>query len=517
MLLAHLVEQSARIAATRSRRAKQALVADLLRGCAPDEVRLAVALLAGVLPAGRVGVGGAALREVGASVAPSPAAALSLAGVGDAVARMAALAGRGSAGERRRLLGELFAAATSAEQEFLVRLFAGELRQGAQEGVMEEAIAAASSVDLGTVRRAAMLSGDLGETAAVALAEGAAGLSRFGLRLMQPLRPMLAQPAADLGAALDQLGEAELEWKLDGARVQVHRDGDEVRVFTRQLHDVTAAVPEIVETVRALPAGALVLDGEAIALREDGAPQPFQVSMRRFGRRRDVESLRAELPLSVFFFDALHVDGRDLLAQPAAERALALDALVPAAARVPRLRTAERGAADGFLAEALRRGHEGVMAKDPRAPYEAGRRGGAWLKVKPAQTLDLVVLAAEWGHGRRKQWLSNLHLGARDEERGGFVMLGKTFKGLDDRTLAWQTERLQQLAIGGDGWTVHVRPELVVEIAFSDLQESPRYPGGLALRFARVRRYRADKPATEADTLATVRGMFARQRSRDAP
>ncbi len=326
---------------------------------------------------------------------------------------------------------------------------------------------------------------------------------------------MLAQPAADLPDALERLGEAMLEWKLDGARVQVHRSGDEVRVFTRNLHEVTAAVPEIVETVRSLRVSSLVLDGEAIALREDGAPQPFQVSMRRFTRRLDVDRMRRELPLSGFFFDCLHLDGDDLLSAAAADRVAALDKVLPAAMRVPRLRTAEGAAASAFLAEALRLGHEGVMAKDPEAAYEAGRRGSGWLKVKPAQTLDLVVLAAEWGHGRRRAWLSNLHLGARDPEHGGFVMLGKTFKGLDDATLAWQTERLRELAIGDEGFVVHVRPELVAEIAFSDLQESPRYPGGLALRFARLRRYRTDKTAADADTIATVRALFARQRGVD--
>jgi len=275
---------------------------------------------------------------------------------------------------------------------------------------------------------------------------------------------------------------------------------------------VTAAVPEIVEAVLALPLATAVLDGEALVMRADGAPQPFQVSMRRFTRRLEVERLRRELPLSVYFFDCLHLDGADLLAAPAAERAAALDERLPAAMRMPRLRTADAAAAEAFLGRALARGHEGVMAKDPGSFYEAGRRGAAWLKIKPAQTLDLVVLAAEWGHGRRRGWLSNLHLGARDPERGGFVMLGKTFKGLDDATLAWQTERLRALALGEDEWTVYVRPELVAEIAFSDLQESPRYPGGLALRFARLRRYRADKSAADADTIETVRALFARQR-----
>lgn len=512
MRLTDLVETSGRIGATRSRREKQSLLVSLLRRLAPAEVSVGVSLASGALPGGRVGVGAAALRAVRADVLPASVPSLEVGDLAAALDRLAAVGGRGAAAERLRLLGELFGAATAAEQEFLFRLLAGELRQGAQEGLMEEAIAAAAELDLAAVRRAAMVSGDWGAVAQAALAEGRPGLDRFGLRLLQPLLPMLAQPAEDLGAALEQLGEAELEWKLDGARVQAHRAGDEVRVFTRRLNEVTAAVPEIVAAVRALPVSAAVLDGEAIALRADGSPQPFQVSMRRFGRRLDVERLRRELPLSVFFFDLLHLDGADLLATPAHERLAALDALLPAAHRVPRLRTAQRHAADEFLADALRRGHEGVMAKAPDAPYEAGRRGAAWLKIKPAQTLDLVVLAAEWGHGRRRGWLSNLHLGARDPEHGGFVMLGKTFKGLDDATLAWQTGRLRELALGEDEWTVHVRPELVAEIAFSDLQESPRYPGGLALRFARLRRYRPDKSAAEADTIDTVRALFARQR-----
>jgi ATP-dependent DNA ligase I len=303
-------------------------------------------------------------------------------------------------------------------------------------------------------------------------------------------------------------GEAALELKLDGARVQVHKAGGEVRVYSRRGNDVTVAVPDLVETIQALPAGELVLDGETIALRPDGSPLPFQVTMRRFGRKLDVARLRAELPLTSFFFDLLHLDGEDLIDHPGGERFAALAAAAPGLT-VPRLVTADEEAADAFFAEALARGHEGLMAKAPDAPYEAGRRGASWLKIKPAHTLDLVVLAAEWGHGRRQGWLSNLHLGARDPENGGFVMLGKTFKGMTDETLAWQTARLQELSLGTDGWTVYVRPELVVEIAFSDVQESPQYPGGMALRFARVKRYRGDKTAAEADTIEAVRRIFA--------
>ncbi len=326
----------------------------------------------------------------------------------------------------------------------------------------------------------------------------------------RPLQPMLAQPADDIAAALALLGTAALEWKVDGARVQVHKAGDEIRVYTRNLNDVTASVPEIVEAMRDLPARELILDGEAIAVTPDGAPQPFQVTMRRFGRKLDVARMRAELPLAVYFFDCLYRDGVSLVDRPAHERFDALADAVPAPLVVPRLITADVGAAEAFYADALARGHEGVMAKALDATYEAGSRGASWLKVKRAHTLDLVVLAAEWGNGRRKGWLSNLHLGARDPA-GGWVMLGKTFKGMTDALLAWQTRELLARETRRDAYTVHVRPELVVEIAFNDLQESPEYPGGLALRFARVKGYRADKRAEDADTIETVRALHAAQ------
>jgi DNA ligase-1 len=362
-----------------------------------------------------------------------------------------------------------------------------------------------------------MMAGGLPAVAEAALAEGAAGLARFALRVLEPVQPMLAQPAADVEEVLADLGEAALEWKLDGARVQVHRDAEEVRVFSRALRDVTPAVPELVAAVRALPARRLVLDGEVIALRADGAPEPFQVTMSRFGRKPASPAAvpHPGPPLSALFFDALHAEGADLVARPARERQLALAAAVPEPMRVPRLVTGDAAAASAFLDDALRRGHEGVVMKALDAPYEAGRRGAAWRKVKRAHTLDLVVLAAEWGHGRRRGFLSNLHLGARDPDRGGFAMLGKTFKGMTDAMLAWQTERLSALALGeSEGDVVHVRPELVVEVAFDGLQASPRYPAGLALRFARVKRYRSDKRPEEADTVDTVRALFLGQRAR---
>jgi DNA ligase-1 len=441
---------------------------------------------------------------------PGTAAAepsLTLEEVDAAFEHIAGTSGAGSTGERTRLLSELLSRATGEEQEFLVRLIYGELRQGALAGLMADALATAASVPADEVRRALMLAGELPSVARAVLTEGRPGLARFHLQLFRPLQPMLAQPAEDVSDAIERLGEAALELKLDGARVQVHKADGGVRVYSRRGNEVTQAVPELVEAVQALPARQLLLDGEVIALRPDGSPHPFQITMRRFGRKLDVDRLRGELPLTPFFFDILHLDGDDLIDRPAGERFAALAEATPGFT-VPRLVTADAEEADAFFEQALSRGHEGIMAKAIDAPYEAGRRGSSWLKIKPAHTLDLVILAAEWGHGRRQGWLSNLHLGARDPENGGFVMLGKTFKGLTDERLAWQTRKLQEIAMGTDGWTVYVRPELVVEIAFSDVQESPQYPGGMALRFARVKRYREDKRADEADTIESVRRIF---------
>ncbi|MGH8668559.1 MAG: ATP-dependent DNA ligase, partial [Burkholderiales bacterium] len=362
------------------------------------------------------------------------------------------------------------------------------------------------------VRRAATFSGGVASVARAALAGGAAALAEFSIALMQPVQPMLAQPCEDVAAAMSQLGTALLEWKLDGARVQVHKSGDQIRVFTRSLNDVTAAVPEVVAVARAARSDSLVLDGEAIALHSDGRPQPFQLTMRRFGRKLDVQALRDEIPLSVFFFDCLFADGEPLVDRRAAERHDILRSMLPSAVVSPSLVTAEIVKAEAFFAEALARGHEGIMAKALDSPYESGRRGAGWLKLKRARTLDLVVLAAEWGSGRRRGWLSNLHLGARDPA-GGFVMLGKTFKGLTDEMLKWQTQAFLEREVARDEWTVHVRPELVVEIAFNDLQESPHYPGGMALRFARVKGYRPDKRPEEADTIDTVRRLYQESRA----
>ncbi|HYL18400.1 MAG TPA: ATP-dependent DNA ligase, partial [Burkholderiales bacterium] len=386
-------------------------------------------------------------------------------------------------------------------------------RQGALEGVMAEGIAQAAKVPVREVRRASMLAGGLASVARVALTEGSPGLQRFALNVFHPVLPMLAQPAQDVEDALQQLGTAALEWKIDGARIQLHKSGDEVRVYSRGLNDVTAAVPEIVERARALPVATLILDGEAIALQSNGRPQPFQVTMRRFGRRLNVDRMRQELPLSAFFFDCLRREERDLIDRPGAERFSILSAACPPELVIPRLVTADVLSAQAFLDEALARGHEGIMAKSLDASYEAGGRGSSWLKVKQAHTLDLVILAAEWGNGRRRGWLSNLHLGARDAN-GGFVMLGKTFKGLTDEMLAWQTKALLALEAKRDDYTVYVRPELVVEIAVNEIQQSPQYPGGLALRFARVKRYRTDKRPEDADTIETVRKLFAEHGAR---
>jgi DNA ligase 1 len=507
MLLHEIARTSVDVAATSSRLAKVSLLAATLGQASPEEVPVAVAYLSGVLPQGTIGVGWAALRNLPSAAAPPPT--LEILDVDAAASRIAGIAGSGSQATRREELAALFGRATEGEQRFLRGLLLGELRQGALEGVMAEAIAQAAAIPSAEVRRAVMLAGDLGKVATAAIAEGRDGLSRFGLTVLQPIQLMLAQTADDLDDALLRIRPASVEWKLDGARLQVHRSGDEVRAYTRNLADITGRVPEIVDAVRALPVESIVLDGEAIALDGDGRPRRFQQTMSRFGSKVNVEELRTKVPLSPFFFDLLHVDGQDLLDRPAAERLSALEERLPVGLRVPRITTDDIEEAQRFLADALARGHEGVMVKALDAPYEAGRRGAGWLKVKVAHTLDLVVLAAEWGHGRRQGKLSNLHLGARDPESGSFVMLGKTFKGMTDEVLAWQTERLQELETHRDAHTVYVRPELVVEIAFDGVQTSSRYPGGMALRFARVKGYRPDKSADEADTIETVRAIHA--------
>ena len=508
--LTELVLTSRNVAATSSRLAKIRALSGLLGTLSPDEIPIAIAFLSGATRQGRLGIAYAALREAEYSSAPATPA-LTLQDVDAEFASMAATSGKGAARTRAQRLNALFGRATAEERDFLGRLIVGELRQGALQGLMMEAVAAAAGMPLAAIRRAAMAAGGIEDVARAALTAGEAGLARFSIRLMQPVLPMLSQTAQDTDDALERLGTAAFEWKLDGARVQVHKSDAEVRVYTRNLNDVTDRAPEIVASVQALPATTLILDGEAIALKHDGSPHAFQTTMRRFGRKLDVDAIRRELPLSVYFFDCLLCDGEALLDRPAQERFAALQRVLPPASIIPRIVTSEPSQAAEFLREALAQRHEGVMAKALDQPYEAGRRGTGWLKIKRPNTLDLVVLAAEWGSGRRRGWLSNLHLGARDPSHGGFVMLGKTFKGLTDEMLAWQTREFLEREASRDSYTVYLRPEMVVEVAFNEVQASSQYPGGLALRFARVKAYRTDKRAEEADTIDAVRQIYATQ------
>jgi ATP-dependent DNA ligase I len=594
VLLSNLVEASAAVAATSARNAKIAQIAALLARAEPGEVAVAVAFLSGDLLQGQIGVGYAALGEflrtadtaratdavlaadaaLGSDAARAAAAgvaevaeavrasdamrdgdggpaALTLTEVDAAFSAIGAVTGPGSVAQRRQQLSALFARATEREREFLVRLLAGDLRQGALEGVMTDAVAKAAGVPAEEVRRAHQLGGSLPEVAQAALggmgsgdggpgdggpgdggpgdggAEGDPAVHRaltalrgFTLRVGRPARPMLAASAPDVAAALGRISPAAAEWKIDGIRIQVHRAGRDVAVFTRTLDDITARVPEIAEAALSLPVTAVVLDGEAVALAPDGRPRPFQVTAARTASQADVGKMREQTPLTPFLFDLLHLNGGDLIDAPASERHGRLSQIAPASLLIPRIVTADLAQAEAFFADAVAHGHEGVVLKSLDAPYRAGRRGGEWIKVKPRHTLDLVILAAEWGHGRRRGMLSNLHLGARDPETGGLVMLGKTFKGLTDEMLAWQTTRLLELAdppvgvVAGAGrrevyGVVRVRPELVVEIAFDGVQASRRYPGGLALRFARVLRYRPDKKAADADTIDAVRAVWS--------
>jgi DNA ligase-1 len=497
-----MVETSRRIGDTTKRLEKISLLSALLAQLAGPEIEIVTAILSGRIRQGRIGVSYRSIQRAAAE--PAALATLELLDLDRTFDAIAQVEGSGSEGRRRDFLHDLLRRATAPEQQFITGLLLGELRQGALEGIMLEALAKATGIALGRVREAAMVSGDVSRVARSLLERGEAGIGEHRVRLFQPVQPMLAQTAEDVIEALDSLGAAALEYKLDGARVQVHKLGDEVRVFSRALNDVTAAVPEVVEAARALPAKSVILDGEALSLRPDGRPQPFQVTMRRFGRKLDVERMRDELPMTPFWFDVLHLDGGDLLREPQSRRFDVLKNLAPQSV-IPHLSTGDASEGHRFLEEALARGHEGIMAKSPDSPYASGARGGEWLKIKHVKTLDLVILAAEWGSGRRKGWLSNLHLGARDVEKGGFAMLGKTFKGLTDEMLAWQTRELLQIEIARDSYTVHVEPKIVVEIAFNDLQVSPRYVSGLALRFARVKRYRTDKSVEQSDTFQTVK------------
>jgi DNA ligase-1 len=494
MLLHLLVDTSRQVAATRGRLAKIELLAELLKQAREDEIEAAIAYLSGSLLQSKLGVGWATLN---AAKAPhAKAATLEIRDVDEVLNRVASTTGKGSAAAKNQLLRDLFSRATAEEHDFLFRLITGELRQGALEGLMVEAVAQARGLPAGDVRRAAMVAGDLG-----AVARG--DVASFKIALFRPLKPMLAKTATDIADAFEQLGAGPIafEYKLDGARIQVHKKGDEVRVYSRLLNDVTATVPEVVAATHALNVREAILDGEAIGLTAEGRPLSFQETMKRF----------RNVGVVPFFFDILYADGESLLAKSYQQRSAILATYVPENQRPRRLLTADVRQAEDFFEAAIAAGQEGLMAKSVGATYDAGRRGGAWIKIKRANTLDLVVLAAEWGHGRRQGWLSNLHLGARDPVKGGFVMLGKTFKGMTDELLKWQTSKLQELEVGREGIVVHVRPELVVEVAFNGLQESTTYLGGLALRFARVVRYREDKKSEEADTIETVRKLAGAQ------
>jgi DNA ligase-1 len=502
--LADLVATSAAVAGTRARSTKVATLAELLKKVPPDEIAVVVGFLVGSPRQGKVGVGWALLGPTN-DLPSAPQPTLTVADVDAAIDELEHTTGSGSAAARRRIVDGLFERATAEEADFLRRLLIGDLRQGALAGVMADAIAKAAGVPLAVVRRAAMLAGDLCRVAADALHGGEEALTAIGLEVLRPVLPMLAATSPRVADALEANGVSSVEWKLDGARIQAHRKGDDVRLFTRNLNEVTERLPGVVDVMRQLPVDQIILDGEVYgtAVSEDGAG-PFQETMSRFSRHEP----DAEGELHVRFFDVLHVDGSDLIDEPLDRRLALLAESVAELYRVPGIVTADANEAQSFADEAIALGHEGVMVKALTSTYEAGRRGSAWRKVKPVKTLDLVVLGAEWGHGRRRGWLSNLHLGARDPDSGEFLMVGKTFKGLTDALLTWQTEQLLARETHREGITVFVRPELVVEIALDGAQRSPRYPGGVALRFARVKRYRDDKSPADADTIDAVRALL---------
>ena len=508
VLLTDLVKASATVGSTRSRKAKTAALAAALAEAGPDEVLTATAYLSGVLRQRRTGLGWRGLTDL-----PEPAAAatLTVAEVHDAFEDISELSGAGSQARRTELVHQLFGRATADEQAYLRGLVTGELRQGALDGLMLEAVALAAEVPAAAVRRASMFAGSTLPVAAAALTGGVPALEEFGLQPGRPIRPMLASSANEVAEAMAKAGPdgaaVAVDSKLDGIRIQVHKYDGRVHVYTRSLEEITDRVPEVVEAVAALPAQTLVLDGEAIALTPEGRARPFQETGARTASRVDVAALRETVPLTSYFFDVLHVDGEDLVDSPGHERFDRLATVLPPALVVPRTITADPEEANRLFAEVVAAGHEGVVVKSLDAPYDAGRRGAGWVKVKPRHTLDLVVLAVEWGSGRRQGWLSNIHLGARDPETGGWVMLGKTFKGMTDEMLAWQTERFLELETSRTAHVVTVRPEQVVEVAFDGIQTSTRYPAGMALRFARVLRYRDDKTAEEADTIGTVFGL----------
>ncbi|GHD28544.1 putative DNA ligase [Streptomyces violarus] len=503
MLLHRLARVSQEVAATSARSRKTALLAELFRDAEADDVPIVIPYLAGRLPQGRIGIGWKVLSR---PVDPATEPGLTVREVDARLSELSKVSGSGSQAERARLVGELMGAATEDEQRFLLGLLTGEVRQGALDAVAVEGLAQATGAASADARRAVMLAGSLQTVAEALLADGPAALDRFRLTVGRPIWPMLAHSASSVAEAVDKLGACAVEEKLDGIRVQVHRDGDTVRLYTRTLDDITDRLPEVTATALELRGERFILDGEVISFDVGGRPRSFQETAGRVGSRTDVATAARAVPVSPVFFDALSVDGRDLLDLPFAERHAELARLVPEPMRVRRTTMTgpdDVSTAEEFLAETLKRGHEGVVVKALDASYSAGRRGASWLKAKPVHTLDLVVLAAEWGHGRRTGKLSNLHLGARTAD-GGLAMLGKTFKGMTDALLAWQTERLQQLAVDDNGHVVTVRPELVVEIAYDGLQRSTRYPAGVTLRFARVVRYREDKRPKDADTVETL-------------
>jgi DNA ligase-1 len=503
-----LVEISRRISETSRRLQKIGLLAEFLRRLVLEEIPIAVSYLSGNLRQGKIGIGWASLRD--ATLSRQPSHPLTLSEVDAAFQQISETSGQGSSAVRLRLIQDLMSRADASERDFLSRLVVGELRQGSLEGIMIEALARAADIPVEKMRTAVMLSGNLPLAARTALEKGVSGLAQFKMRILHPFQPMLAQSADTISEAMHSIHNAALEYKMDGIRVQAHKSGKDVRIFTRNLNDVTEAAPDLSDILLGFAAQEIVLDGEALAFGETGKPRRFQDTMRRFGRKLNVPKSRKELPLTPFFFDCLYLDGDSLIEKSESERFSALERTAAPEFLMPRKISSEPDAAEAFLLESMGAGHEGIMVKDPDAPYEPGVRSNHWLKVKPAYTLDLVVLAAEWGHGRRRRRLSNLHLGAREPETGQFIMLGKTFKGMTDAMLKWQTNRLLEIESSRDQWTVYVRPELVVEIVFNDIQASPHYPAGLALRFARVKRYRPDKSPDQADTIQTVRGIAAK-------
>ncbi len=507
MLFKDLVDISKRVRATTRKKEKTSLLAECLKRAQGREIALAASYLSGQIPQGRLGIGWAVLQK-SLEILDQRPRMVSLLEVNRYFDETVRSKGAGAVEKKVRALRELFSSIREEEKEFLVGLIMSEIRQGALGGLVLEAIAQASGLAMERIQQGVMFSGNIGEVARVALEEGLAGLSRYQPRLFHPIAPMLANAAEGAEDALARWDPVACEFKIDGARIQVHKNGEEVRVFTRHLKEVTERVPEIVAAARGFRLDKAIFEGEAFAMRPDGRPLPFQTTMRRFGRVQDIESIKKETPLSSYFFDLLYLDGEPLLDEPYRRRFEHLSESLPSEYRIPQIVTTDEKGIRQFLEKSVAAGHEGIMAKGVDSPYVAGHRGFYWLKIKPSRTLDLVILAAEWGHGRRRGWLSNLHLGARDPESGQFVMLGKTFKGLTDEMLQWQTERLISLETRRDEWTVYVQPKLVVEIAYSDLQASPRYPGGLALRFARVKRYREDKSPAEADTIQGIQALF---------